>query len=90
MNILAWVILGFIAGAIAKMLYPGSQGGGFLSDIVLGIIGAVVGGSIASLLTTGTFQLTAASLSIPGIIVAIIGAMFAIFIWESIIKRRSA
>ncbi|MBD0336299.1 MAG: GlsB/YeaQ/YmgE family stress response membrane protein [Cyanobacteria bacterium Co-bin13] len=89
MNILAWVILGFLAGAIAKMIYPGSQGGGFLSDIILGIIGAVIGGSVMSLLQTGTLQLTAASLSIPGIIVAIIGAMIAIFIWESFMRRSA-
>ncbi|HEY9736409.1 MAG TPA: GlsB/YeaQ/YmgE family stress response membrane protein [Trichocoleus sp.] len=89
MNILAWVILGFLAGAIAKLIYPGSQGGGFLSDIVLGIIGAVIGGSLMSLFTTGALQLTAASLSIPGLIVAVVGAMIAIFIWESF-NRRSA
>jgi uncharacterized membrane protein YeaQ/YmgE (transglycosylase-associated protein family) len=89
MNIIAWIVLGLIAGAIGKAIYPGRQGGGILSTMILGIIGAFVGGSIVSLLQTGTIQLTAATLSIPGLIVAIIGAMVAIFIW-GLITRRSA
>jgi uncharacterized membrane protein YeaQ/YmgE (transglycosylase-associated protein family) len=89
MNIIAWIVLGLIAGAIGKAIYPGRQGGGIVSTMILGIIGAFVGGSIVSLLQTGTIQLTAATLSIPGLIVAIIGAMIAIFIW-GLITRRSA
>ncbi|NJR53147.1 MAG: GlsB/YeaQ/YmgE family stress response membrane protein, partial [Leptolyngbyaceae cyanobacterium CSU_1_3] len=72
---IAWVVLGLLAGAIAKALYPGHQGGGILATMLLGIIGAFIGGSLYALLTTGTLQLTAAGLSIPGLIVAIIGAM---------------
>ena len=37
-----------MAGAIAKMIYPGTQGGGWISDILLGIVGAVIGGSIVT------------------------------------------
>ncbi|MBW4594991.1 MAG: GlsB/YeaQ/YmgE family stress response membrane protein [Brasilonema angustatum HA4187-MV1] len=89
MNIIAWVILGLIAGAIAKAIYPGTQGGGILATMILGIIGAFVGGSLVTFLQTGSLQLTAAALSIPGLIVAVIGAMVAIFIW-GLITRRSA
>lgn len=89
MNIIAWIILGLLAGAIAKLIYPGRQGGGILTTMLLGIIGAFIGGSLLALLETGTLQLTAASLSIPGLIVAIIGAMIAIFIWESLNRRRT-
>ncbi|ARV61559.1 transglycosylase [Nostocales cyanobacterium HT-58-2] len=89
MNLIAWIILGLIAGAIAKAIYPGRQGGGILATMILGIIGAFIGGSIVTLLQTGTLQLTAATLSIPGLIVAIIGAIIAIFIW-GLITRRSA
>ncbi len=89
MNIIAWIILGLIAGAIAKAIYPGRQGGGILATMILGIIGAFVGGSIVSLLETGTLQITAASLSIPGLIVAIIGAIIAIFIW-GLVTRNAA
>ncbi|WP_416666140.1 GlsB/YeaQ/YmgE family stress response membrane protein [Egbenema bharatensis] len=88
MNILAWIILGLLAGAIAKAIYPGRQGGGILTTMLLGIIGAFIGGTIMTVLQTGSLQLTAASLSIPGLIVAILGAMVAIFIWESFARRR--
>jgi len=57
MNILAWVVLGLIAGAIAKALYPGRQGGGIFSTILLGIVGAFIGGTLATILTTGSFSL---------------------------------
>ncbi len=81
MNLIAWAVLGIIAGAIAKAIYPGRQGGGVLSTMILGVIGAIVGGSVVTLLQTGTIQLTAASFSIPGLVVAVFGAMIAIFLW---------
>jgi uncharacterized membrane protein YeaQ/YmgE (transglycosylase-associated protein family) len=89
MNILAWIVLGLIAGAIAKAIYPGSQGGGILGTMILGIIGAFVGGSLYNLLTTGTLSLTAAGLSIGGIVVAVLGAIVALFIYYAL-ARRSA
>ena len=45
MNLVAWLVLGLLACAIAKAIYPGHQGGGILSTIVLGIVGAFIGGS---------------------------------------------
>lgn len=89
MNILAWIVLGLIAGAIAKAIYPGHQGGGLLGTLILGIIGAFVGGSLYSLLTTGTLALTSAGLSIGGVIVAVLGAIVALFIYYAL-ARRSA
>jgi uncharacterized membrane protein YeaQ/YmgE (transglycosylase-associated protein family) len=89
MNIIAWLILGLVAGAIAKAIYPGHQGGGILATMILGIIGAFVGGSIYALLTTGTLQIAATGLSIPGLIVAVLGAMVAIFIWGLISRRTT-
>lgn len=90
LNIIAWIILGLIAGAIAKAIYPGRQGGGIVSTMVLGIIGAVIGGVLVTLFETGRFQLTAATLSIPGVIIAIIGAIIAIFIWNLLANRASS
>jgi uncharacterized membrane protein YeaQ/YmgE (transglycosylase-associated protein family) len=89
MNILAWVVLGLIAGAIAKAIYPGHQGGGILGTILLGIIGAFVGGSLGVFFNTGTLALAAPTLSIPGILVAVLGAIVAIFLWN-LLNRRSA
>ena len=90
MTIIAWVILGLLAGAIAKAVYPGYQGGGILSTMILGIVGAFIGGSIFTLLRTGTLQLTAAGagLSLTGILVAVIGAIIAIYLW-GLIRRSS-
>lgn len=86
MNIIAWIVLGLIAGAIAKLIYPGYQGGGFLATTVLGIIGAFVGGTLFTFLQTGSLQLVGASFSIPGLLVAIVGAMIAIFLWGLIAR----
>jgi uncharacterized membrane protein YeaQ/YmgE (transglycosylase-associated protein family) len=87
MNIIAWIILGLIAGAIAKAIYPGNQGGGILGTMILGIVGAFVGGSLFNLLSTGSIALTSASLSIGGIFVAVIGAIIAIFLWGLLTRR---
>ena len=88
MNIIAWVVLGLLAGAIAKAIYPGYQGGGILSTMILGIIGAFVGGSLFTFFQTGSLQLTAAGLSIPGVFVAVLGAIVAIYLW-ALIRRSS-
>jgi uncharacterized membrane protein YeaQ/YmgE (transglycosylase-associated protein family) len=87
MNIIAWIILGLIAGAIAKAIYPGYQGGSILSTIILGIIGAFVGGTLMTVIQTGTLQITATAFSLPGLFVAILGALVAIWIWHMINRR---
>lgn len=87
MNLIAWVILGILAGAIAKAIYPGSQGGGFLATMFLGIIGAFVGGSLITFIETGSLQLVATSLSFSGVFVAVLGAIVAIFVWSLITRK---
>ncbi|HEY9302505.1 MAG TPA: GlsB/YeaQ/YmgE family stress response membrane protein [Trichocoleus sp.] len=87
MNILAWIVLGLIAGALAKAIYPGRQGGGILGTMLLGIIGAFVGGSLYNLFTTGSIALTASALSIGGVVVAVIGAIIALFIYYALTRR---
>lgn len=89
MNILAWVVLGLIAGAIAKAIYPGHQGGGILGTMLLGIIGAFIGGSLYALLTTGSLALTASGLSIGGVVIAVLGAIIALFIYYAATKNRT-
>lgn len=87
MGIIGWVVLGLLAGAIAKAIYPGSQGGGFLSTMLLGIVGAFVGGSLHSFLVTGSFQLASAGLTLSGILIAVLGSILAIFIWQALNRR---
>jgi uncharacterized membrane protein YeaQ/YmgE (transglycosylase-associated protein family) len=89
MNLLAWIVLGIVAGAIAKAIYPGTQGGGLLSTMILGIIGAFIGGSIMTFVQTGTLALASTTFSLPGLFVAIIGALVAIFLW-GLVTRGNA
>jgi uncharacterized membrane protein YeaQ/YmgE (transglycosylase-associated protein family) len=82
MNLFGWAVLGLVAGAIAKMIYPGTQGGGWISTMVLGVVGAFLGGTLYTLITTKTFAITAISGAIlPSLIFAVLGSMVAIFLW---------
>lgn len=48
MGFIGWIVVGLIAGSIAKAILPGKQGGGWLITLVLGIVGALLGGFLAS------------------------------------------
>ncbi|MDX1660186.1 MAG: GlsB/YeaQ/YmgE family stress response membrane protein [Gemmatimonadota bacterium] len=56
MGILGWIVLGLLAGAIAKLLMPGDQRGGCLLTTILGIVGALVGGFIGQAMGYGGVQ----------------------------------
>jgi uncharacterized membrane protein YeaQ/YmgE (transglycosylase-associated protein family) len=86
MNILAWIILGLIAGALAKFLMPGDDPGGFFLTIVLGIIGALVGGFIASALGFGDVT----GLNLGSIIIAVLGSILLLIIYRMAFGRRTA
>jgi uncharacterized membrane protein YeaQ/YmgE (transglycosylase-associated protein family) len=88
MNLIAWVVLGLLAGAIAKAIVPGTQGGGWLSTLVLGVIGAFIGGSLFTFIQTGTLALTAPGLSIPGVFVAVLGAIIAIYLYGLVTRTN--
>lgn len=92
MGILSWIVLGLIAGAIAKAIYPGNQGGGIFATMGLGIVGALVGGWLGQTFLPGAGASAAsagAAFSIPGIIFAVLGAMVCIFIW-GLVTRSAA
>ncbi|WP_310488880.1 GlsB/YeaQ/YmgE family stress response membrane protein [Chamaesiphon sp. VAR_69_metabat_338] len=88
MNIIAWVVLGLLAGAIAKAIVPGDQGGSWLSTLLLGVIGAFIGGTLHTFIQTGTLQLAAPGLSIPGVFVAVLGAIIAIYLYGLVARRN--
>jgi uncharacterized membrane protein YeaQ/YmgE (transglycosylase-associated protein family) len=90
MDIIAWLVLGLIAGAIAKAVYPGHQGGGLLGTLILGVIGAFIGGSVFNLLTTGSLTVASAGLSIGGVVVAVIGAIIALFLYYALTRRGTS
>lgn len=87
MSIIAWIITGLIAGAIAKMIYPGRQGGGILGTMILGIVGAFIGGTLYTLLTTGRLSLAASGFSLGGIVIAVLGAIIALWIYYMTTRR---
>ena len=86
-NIIAWIILGLVAGLIAKAIYPGRQGGGLFATTFLGIIGAFIGGTLVTFIQTGQLTLTGVSFSIPGVIVAVLGAIILIFLWGLVTRK---
>ena len=56
MTIIGWIILGLLAGAIAKLILPGSQGGGWIVTLILGVVGALLGGFLGSVLFNAPLQ----------------------------------
>jgi len=78
MGIIGWIVLGLIAGAIAKAILPGRQGGGWLMTLLLGVVGALIGGWIGSaIFGVGLEEFW----SFQTWIVAILGAILVLAIW---------
>lgn len=84
MGILSWIILGLIAGALAKWIMPGPDPGGWIVTMVIGIIGAFIGGWVGSFVGLGT----TGGLSLGSIITAVVGAIILLFIYR-MVKSRS-
>lgn len=80
MGILAWIIFGLIAGALAKLFMPGRDPGGFIITILLGIAGAIVGGFIGTALGFGDVT----GFDIRSFFVAILGAVILLFLYRSL------
>ena len=87
MGIIGWIILGLLAGAIAKAILPGDDPGGFIVTGLIGIVGAVIGGLIAKVLGFGDpidefFDWSTW-------IAAIIGAILLLLIYRLIVGRST-
>ncbi|ULQ45135.1 GlsB/YeaQ/YmgE family stress response membrane protein [Flagellatimonas centrodinii] len=80
MGILSWVLLGLVAGVLAKLFMPGKDPGGFIITIVLGIAGAFVGGWIGTQLGIASFN----GFTLQGILVATGGAMVLLLLYRFI------
>ena len=80
MGILSWIIFGLIAGALAKLIMPGNDPGGFIITILLGIAGALVGGFIGTALGFG--DVTGFNFGSFGI--AILGAIILLVLYRSL------
>lgn len=84
MSILAWIVLGLIAGFIASKLVN-KTGGSLVLDLLLGVVGAFVGGFLFT--RFGAAGVT--GLNLYSILVAIIGAVVVLFIYHAIVGRRA-
>jgi uncharacterized membrane protein YeaQ/YmgE (transglycosylase-associated protein family) len=79
-----WLIIGLIAGALARLIMPGKDPMGLLATIVLGIVGSIVGGLVSSLIwrsDTGFHP--------GGLLLSLLGAIFALWIWRMIRSRST-
>lgn len=88
MGIIGWIILGVLAGAIAKAIMPGVQGGGWLATLLLGIVGALLGGFLAS--TLFDRQGITSFFSLGTWITAVVGSLIVLFLWGLVAKNRRA
>ena len=82
--IIAWIIIGGIAGALAKLIMPGDDPGGIIVTILIGIAGAFVGGFLAGLIGLGGGGW------IWSIIIATIGAIILLAIYRMVAGGRTA
>lgn len=84
MGFLAFLLLGLIAGAIAKAILPGRQGGGWLGSLICGVIGAMLGGWIGTaLFGTGVDKF----FSLSSWLLAIGGSLIVLIVWGFISGR---
>lgn len=84
MGLIVFLIVGLIAGFIARALVPGPDPMGWLGTMVLGIIGSFVGGTLAALLFGGTLDLNAS-----GLVGSIVGAIIVLLIWRAMGGERT-
>lgn len=85
MGLFAFLILGLIAGAIAKLILPGRQEGGWFTTLVIGVVGALLGGWLGSLLFNTDLN---SFFSLSTWLLAIGGSLIVLLIYGAIIKRR--
>jgi len=83
MGLIVFLIVGLIAGFIARALVPGPDPMGWLGTMILGIVGSFVGGTLAALLFGGTLDV-----SPTGLIGSVIGAIVVLLVWRAMGGER--
>jgi uncharacterized membrane protein YeaQ/YmgE (transglycosylase-associated protein family) len=84
LGIIAWIVVGLIAGALAKLIMPGDDPGGIIVTILLGIVGAFVGGFVVNLLGGAGVS----GFNLWSIVVATIGAIILLAVYRMVAGRR--
>jgi uncharacterized membrane protein YeaQ/YmgE (transglycosylase-associated protein family) len=83
LSFLWWLIIGLIAGALARLIMPGRDPMGVLATMVLGIVGSVIGGLVASFIWR-----TDTGFHPGGLFLSLLGAILALWIWRMIRSRN--
>ena len=83
MGILAWIVLGLIAGAIAKAIMPGKDPGGIIVTMLIGIAGSMLGGFIGR--AAGWYGPNQAA----GFLMSFVGAVILLMLYRLIVRRRT-
>lgn len=83
MGILAWIVVGLIAGVLAKLIMPGDDPGGIIVAITIGIVGAFVGGFVVTLFGGAGVS----GFNIWSILVATLGAIILLAIYRLVAPR---
>ncbi|MCU1446434.1 MULTISPECIES: GlsB/YeaQ/YmgE family stress response membrane protein [unclassified Cryobacterium] len=87
MGFFGFLLLGLLAGAIAKLILPGNQGGGWFITLLLGVVGALLGGFLGSLLFNAPLE---DFFSIQTWLLAIGGSIIVLLIYGLLVGRRKA
>jgi uncharacterized membrane protein YeaQ/YmgE (transglycosylase-associated protein family) len=87
-TIIAWIVLGLLAGMIAKAIMPGGERIGLILTTVLGIVGALLGGFLAKALGLG--EPIDEFFDLSTWVAAVIGAVIILWLWSAISRRRFA
>ncbi len=85
MGWLSFIILGLIAGVIAKLILPGRQGGGWFVTLLLGVVGALLGGWLAGVIFNDPAPYSN-FWDIKSWLIAIVGALIVLLIWGLITR----
>ena len=86
MSFIAWIVVGLIAGWLAKMIMPGKEPGGFIMTLVIGVVGAIVGGLVWNMMG----REGATGINIGSIFIATIGSLIFLAIWKAIAGKRAS
>lgn len=86
MGIIGWILLGIVAGLIAKAILPGTQPGGFIVTSLIGIAGALIAGFIAR--AAGLGDPIDEFFDVSTWIAAVIGAVALLLVWGAVTSRR--
>ena len=83
-SIIAWIVLGALAGFLARAILPGAQNYSLVVTIVLGIVGALVGGFLADVLGLGDAGAADGAINLWSILTAALGAILVVFIYSKV------